>query len=155
MPLHRREQVLAALRAQLIAANTQAAGRWFRGRTLALQTDQLPAGLVRMPPGQQAERIERADVNYFTTRTLTIMVVMKLRNLPADADTQEIETALNAFSKEVENAIEADPTITGQAIDARPTGFFTDLEGANADFGDGVLLVEVKYRAKRTDVSLP
>lgn len=155
MPLHRRERVLAALAQQLIAANTQAGPRWYRARSFPVEIAQLPAGLVRMPPGQMVERIVRSDVNVYTDRTLTPLVVMKLRNQPAAVDVQEIETAINAFSLEVEKAIEADPTLGGLVIDTKLNGFFADMESANADFGDGVLMVEILYRAVRVDPSQP
>lgn len=152
---HKRERVLTALQQQLIAAGTAAAGRWFRSRTIPVTEDQLPCGLVRMPPGQSTETLVRSDVNAFHDRTLTAMVVLKVATVPADAQNSDLEATINAFSLQVENAIQADPTLGGVAMDMDVFAFFTDMQGDNADFGDGVLMVRIKYRTLRTDASQP
>lgn len=143
---HKRETLMAALEAQIIAASTSCGSQVCRGRNLRFEDDELPACAIYQGDEESNFNDFGADIK---SRFLRVMVEVHQKSDPADVNDPDIETALNALAEEMENALEADYSIGGTAISFEHQQTETEIETGEVDRGVIRLGLVVHYRSTR------
>jgi len=147
---HKRDTLLAALVAQIVAAGTSCAARVYRGRELAVEDAELPAALVYH--GNEASELN--DVDSLKLRKLEVTIDLHQATTAVDLNVPGIESALNTLAQEVEDAIESDPTLGASALFFMHVGTELDIAAGEVERGVISLRLDVIYRTQRTNASL-
>lgn len=132
-----RADILAALVTTLKAA-TDAGGRVFRSRTLALKKDKLPAIILRPVSETVTE-----PTNAGSDRVLTFAVEVHTRGETPDVIAEPIGGSIVAL-------ILADPQVGGRAIDVAEIGSEWAFDDADGDAGVLTITFAVIFRTART-----
>ena len=147
--LHKREVLLEAVKAQLIAAATDCAGRISRGKDLPVENVELPAACFYQGP----EANEQNDVETYKQRKVDVIIDVHAKSTPADLNQPEIETVLNALALQFENALEADAKLGGAAMWIDHIATDNEIVEGEADRGVVKIIYRAQYRTLRLDAS--
>lgn len=145
---HKRETLMSAIDAQIVAAATSVGSKVYRGRGLQFEDAELPACAIYQ--GDEESNFNDFGASY-KSRFLRVMVELHQKSDPSVVNDPVIETALNALAEEMENALESDYSFGGTCISFEHQQTETEIEPGEVDRGVIRLGLVVHYRSTRLD----